>query len=99
MAGTIYKVWFAKYKEPWYKLSADEQKKLGAQVEESLKQVGGERIQACISIWSNEQWLGWGVEKYPDIEAVQKHAMNLYNFQWFEYVESMTYLGTEMPQT
>jgi hypothetical protein len=51
----------------------------------------------CVSFWSSEEWLGWGVEKYPDIEAVQKHAETLYNLKWFEYIESNTYLGTEMP--
>jgi hypothetical protein len=98
MAQPIYKVFFMKYKEPFYKLTTEEQNKLQAQGEAALKQVGAERIVACMSFWTNEQWLGWGVEKYPDIEAVQKHAMALYDLKWFEYFDSITYLGTEMPQ-
>lgn len=98
MAQPIYKVWFMNYQEPWYQLTTEEQNKLMAQIEESLKQVGGETITICISVWSSEEWLGWGVEKYPDIEAVQKHAENLFNMNWFKYIESKTYLGTEMPQ-
>jgi hypothetical protein len=98
MAQPIYKVWFAKYKEPWYKLTTEEQNKLMAQNQESMKQVGGKLIMYCMSEWSSEEWLGWGVEKYPDIEAVQKHAENLFDLKWFQYVESKTYLGTEMPQ-
>ena len=98
MAQPIYKVWFMKYKESWYKLTTEEQNKLMAQNAESLKQVGAEHIISCASVWSSEEWLAWGVEKYPDIEAVQKHAMALYDLKWFEYVESKTYLGTEMPQ-
>ena len=98
MAQTIYKVFFLKYKSPWYKLSADEQHKLEAQNEESLKQVGGEHLVMCVSMWADEEWLGWGVEKYPDIEAVQKHTMNLFALNWFEYFETKTVLGTEMPQ-
>jgi hypothetical protein len=98
MAQPIYKVWFMNYKEPWYQLTTDEQNKLMAQIEVSLKQVGGEFITMCVSLWSSEEWLGWGVEKYPDIEAVQKHSENLFNMKWFKYVESKTYLGTEMPQ-
>jgi hypothetical protein len=97
MAQPIYKVWFAKYKEPWYKLTTEEQNKLGAQNAESLKQVGGESIMFNTCVWSSEEWLAWGVEKYPDIEAVQKHAMNLFGLNWFQYFESKTYLGTEMP--
>jgi hypothetical protein len=87
-----------KYKEPWYKLTAEEQKTLMAKDEESLKQVGGELIIMRMSVWASEEWLGWGVEKYPDMEAVQKHAMNLFGMNWFQYVDSKTYLGTEMPQ-
>jgi hypothetical protein len=97
MAQPIYKVWFMKYKEPWYKLTTEDQNKLMAQNEESMKQVGCKLIVMCTSLWASEEWLGWGVEKYPDIDAVQKHTENLYNFKWFEYIESITYLGTEMP--
>jgi hypothetical protein len=98
MAQPIYKVFFMKYKEPYYKLTTEERNKLEEQAEAALKQVGAERILACASVWANEQWLGWGVEKYPDIEAVQKHEMNLYGLNWFEYFDSKTYLGTEIPQ-
>lgn len=98
MAQPVYKLWFMKHTESWYKLSTEEQNKLNAQNEESLKQVGGESIMACMSAWSSEEWLAWGVEKYPDTEAVQKHAMNLFNLNWFQYVDSKTYLGVEMPQ-
>lgn len=99
MAGPIYKVWFMKYKEPWYKLTTEEQNKLMAQNQESGKQAGIEYIMVCGSVWSSEEWLAWGIEKYPDIESVQKHADNLYNMNWFEYIESKSYLGVEMPQS
>jgi hypothetical protein len=98
MAQPIYKVWFFRYKEPWYKLPAEEQNMLMAKNAESLKQVGAELVMVRACVWSSEEWLSWGVEKYPDIEAEQKHAMNLYNMNWFEYVDSKTYLGIEMPQ-
>ena len=97
MAQPIYKVWLMKYTEPWYKLTTEEQNKLMAQVAEALKQVGAEEIILCNSLWSSEEWLGWGVEKFPDIEAVQKHTEKLYNLNWFEYIESKTVLGIEMP--
>ena len=68
-----------------------------AQDEESLKTLGVEPVILCSSVWSSEEWIGWGVEKYPDIEAVQKHGDNLSRLNWFEYLESKTYLGTEIP--
>ena len=98
MAQPIYKVWFMKYKEPWYKLTTEEQNKLVAKNAESLKQLGAEVVMMRVCLWSSEEWIAWGVEKYPDIEAVQKHAMSLFSLKWFQYVESKTYLGVEMPQ-
>jgi hypothetical protein len=96
MTQPIYKVWFAKFKEPWYKLTTEEQNKLMAQNAEAAKQVGVEEILMCNSIWSSEEWPGWGVEKFPDIDAVQKHAQLLYDLKWYEYIEAKSYLGTEM---
>lgn len=98
MAAPIYKVWFMKYKEPWFKLTTEEQEKLMAKNVESMKQVGAESIVMCIGVWASEEWLGWGVEKYPDLDALQNHTMNLFNLNWFEYIDSKTYLGSEMPQ-
>jgi hypothetical protein len=98
MAQPIFKVWFMKYTDAWYKLSKEEQNSLMAQVQASLKQAGGEYIMACSCVWSSEEWLGWGVEKYPSIEAVQQHALNLYKLNWFMYVEGKSYLGADMPQ-
>jgi hypothetical protein len=97
MAQPVYKVWFMKYKDAWYKLTPEERSKYETQISESLKQVGGERVATCVCAWASEEWLGWGVEKYPSIEAVQQHAMNLFNMNWFEQIESKTYLGMEMP--
>ena len=96
MSQPIYKVWFVKYKDAFYKLSTEERDKIEAQIAASLKEVGAEHIISCTPVWASEEWLIWGVEKYPDIEAVQKHAMNLFKMNWFQYIESKTYLGTEM---
>ncbi len=99
MAEPIYKIWFMKPKASGYKLSKEEQDKLFALNAESLKRVGAETIITCSSAWASEEWMYWGVEKYPDIECVQKHTEDLLNLNWFEYVDSMTYLGTKAPET
>ena len=95
MAEPIYKVFMWKYKNAWYKLSQEEQAQMNARNSESLKEVGVESLIFCLSYWADEEWLGWGVEKYPDIEAVQKHADNLIAMNWFNYIESKTILGKE----
>jgi hypothetical protein len=67
-------------------------------VHESLERVGGEVILSCDSVWSSEPWLSFGVQKFPDIEAAQKHGAELANFEWYRYVDAMTGLGTESVQ-
>ena len=95
MAQAIYHLFLAKPTEAWYQLSQEEQDKLFAKVDEARAQAGGKVIVICDSRWASEQWAFWGVEQFPDIEAVQKHKQLLNTLNWFRYVESMTFLGTE----
>ena len=97
MEQPIYKVWLMKYKDAWYKLSPEEQKNHLAKIEESLKKVGAELLMMRVSVWASEEWLAWGVEKYPNLEAVQQHSLTLYAMNHFQYIESTSYLGVEMP--
>jgi len=66
-----------------------------AKVDEALEKAGGKRVVLCDSSWSSEEWGGCGVEEFPNIEAVQKHAELLNELNWFRYIESSTLLGTE----
>jgi hypothetical protein len=36
--------------------------------------IGGKEMVACNSSWSNESWTMFGIEEFPDIEAVQRLA-------------------------
>ncbi len=98
MAQPIYKVWFAKYTQSYYKLSKEEQNKVGEAMLEVQKQLGVKTIVACNTFWANEEWLGWGVELFPSIEVLQEYENKLFSLNWFEYFEAKSYLGTEMPQ-
>ena len=98
MEQPIYKLWMMKYTDAWYKLSPEEQKKRLAMVEESLKKVGGEMLMMRVSVWASDEWLGWGVEKFPNMEAVQAYAMALFNMNHYQYIQGVSYLGVEMPQ-
>ena len=96
MAQPVYKLWTVKFKEAWYQLSKDERNSLFAQVTATLEKVGAKIVVACDASWSSEQWPFFGIEEYPDIEAVQAHAQLLNEMQWFRYVESTTALGTAL---
>ncbi len=60
----------------------------------AFEQVGAKVLVICNSAWSDEQWPAFGVEEYPDIEAVHKHAQLLQELNWFRYIDSSTTLGT-----
>ena len=45
---------------------------------------------------ASEQWPVFGVEEFPNIEAVQEYAEALKELNLARYVESMTVLGTEL---
>ena len=99
MAQPIYKLWVAKWSEAWYQLSEDEQQQLIAKENAALEQVGGKQLVLCNSQWASEQWPFWGVEQFPDIEALQKHTELLAEINWLRYLESRTILGTEWQAT
>jgi hypothetical protein len=97
MAGPVYKLWMCKPTEPWYQLSEEQRDDLSAKVAEAREQAGGKAVLTCSPLWSSEQWVLFGVEEFPDIEAVQKHTEDLWELEWFRYMDSTSMLGTEWP--
>jgi len=95
MAQRVYKLYLGKPSEAWHQLSQEEQEGLFAKVSEALEKVGGKRIVACNSGWSSAQCRFFGVEEFPDIEAVLRHSELLDELNHGRYSEAMTVLGTE----
>jgi hypothetical protein len=96
MAGPIYKMFMGKATDAWYQLSEEEQTNLLAKVRDCLAQVGGKSIVTCNSVWADESVQFWGVEEFPDIEAVQKLAALHNQLNWRRYVDGKTVLGVKM---
>ncbi|MEV4261957.1 hypothetical protein [Kribbella sp. NPDC049584] len=96
MTQPIYKLWLMKRAtEAYFQLSEAERDQHFAKLEQALEQVGGKMVIFCDSAWSSEQWQAFGVEEYPDIEAVQKLTAIHEEIQHFRFLESMTVLGTK----
>lgn len=95
MTGPIYKLFRARFTEAWHQLSQEEQESLTAKVIEAVEKAGGKSLVLCDSMWASEEWHYFGVEEFPDIEAVQRHAELLNELNWLRYVESSTVLGTK----
>lgn len=99
MAKPIYKMFTGRFTEAWHQLSNEEQSSLLGKVVEALEQVGGKSVVICDASWASEEWPVFGVEEYPDLDAVQYHARLLSELGWYRYIESTSTLGTafEMP--
>ncbi len=94
MAGPLYKLWQARPTAVWYALSPDTQEALLAEVTEALDRVGGKRIVSCDAHWTTEQWPLFGVEEFPDLEALQQHSAIRAELNWARYCDSTTSVGT-----
>jgi len=95
MAGTIYKLWMFKYTEAWYQLSEEERNRHFAKLQDAYKKAGGKLVIACSADWSAEQWRAFGLDEFPNIEAVQKFTEILQEQDHFRYIESVSMLGTK----
>ena len=96
MSEPIYKVYLVRPKASWFELSQEERTSQMAKNNDALEKVGGKKIVACNSGWSSEQWPYFGVEEFPDIEAVQKFSEELSNLNWpYQFADVMSVLGTE----
>ena len=94
MAQPIYKMWHGRFTEAWYQLPEEEQQRLLKLVADGREAVGGKTVLTCIADWSNEEWPVFGVEEFPDIEAVQRFQQSLRDIDWARYIQSRTTLGT-----
>jgi hypothetical protein len=84
-----------RYREAWYQLSEEEQKAVLAKLQAAYEEVGGKMTIACLSGWSAERWFAFGMDEFPDIEAVRKFTDLLNGHDHFRYVESVSMLGTK----
>ena len=99
MAQLIYKLFQFRNTKAFYELSQDQRDELLGKLDAAFQKVGGKRLIMCDSSWSSEQWPVFGVEEFPNIEAVQQYAEALNELNLARYVESMTVLGTELQST
>lgn len=98
MSKPIYKLFLFRNTEAYYQASEEERNVFLGKLDEAFKRVGGKRLVMCDSSWSSEQYPVFGVEVFPDIEAVQQYAVALNELNMPRYVESMSVLGTEFPE-
>lgn len=95
----IIRLFLVRPTEPYFKLSQQEIKESHDKLFKKLEELGGKYVIACDCRWSNEEWMGFGVQEFPDIEAEQGFTKFMEGLEWWRYCEAKTYLGTpvELP--
>jgi hypothetical protein len=91
----VYKLWQGRFTEAWHQLPQEEQQRVLTLATQALDTAGGKELVLCSASWSNERWPFFGVEEFPDMEAVQRHAQLLIDLNLARYMESRTTLGTQ----
>ncbi len=104
MSTKIYKLFIIhRFTEGFYQLSPEARESLWKKIVENETTAGVKPLIYCNARWCDEAVAGWGVEEYPDIQAVQNVSEMHEKYEWFRYVDSQTFLGTlgmggEIPQ-
>lgn len=95
---SIVKVWFSKPKEAWHSLSEKEQEDFFKKEQEMAKRLraklGIRTINTSKCLWSNEEWFEFGIEEFPNVEAVQEYNEQLLKIGMYRYFEAKVLLGT-----
>ena len=97
MSVPIYHLWIVRgFHEAYYQLSPEKRNQFWANAAGNPQAVGAKPIVACDSRWCNEAYSAWGIEEYPDVQAVQKATRAHEESEHFRYIKSETYLGTKI---
>jgi hypothetical protein len=91
----VYKLWQGRFTEAWHQLPQGEQQRMLGLVQRALDTAGGKELVLCSAAWSNERWPFFGVEEFPDMDAVHQHTRLLTELTWGRYMDSRTTLGTQ----
>jgi len=83
--------------EAYYQASEEQRNEVLGKLDAAFQKVGGKRLVWCNAYWSADQWQVFGVEVFPNIEAVQQYSQAMNELNVSRYVESVSLLGTEFP--
>ena len=96
MARPIYLLFLGRPRQSWFELSEEERQALFAKLGQSLNDVGAKQVLTADCSWSSGQWYFFGVEEYPNIEAVQKHITTQHEMGFSQHMEELDFLGSPM---
>jgi hypothetical protein len=90
-----YRAFWMNFSEPWYALTSDQQDELMMKVDQTHAEFGSKRIILCNSHWATSEWMAWGVEAYPSLEAMVGRAAKLGEMGWIKFTQAMSLPGVK----
>jgi hypothetical protein len=91
----IIRLYFAKMKEAFGKLSDEEKVAFMKKDRENLDELGMKAVSMIDCSWSNDEWDYIGVEQWPSMEAIEtREKFENEELKVSQFVVSKTLLGT-----
>jgi hypothetical protein len=95
MNGPIYRFFRGRFTNAWYPLAQSERDRLFAEMDKAFRETGGKSLTGlCYTCWSSE-WSTFGVEVYPNLEAIQKWRDAMERIGCFQYLEIESMIGIQ----
>ena len=97
MSEPIYSIYIVhSFREAYYQLSAEGKGQFWAKVDETGKTAGSTSHLVCRSQWSNERYVAWGLEEFPDLASIQLSVQTHEDNEHYRYLEAETCLGSKI---
>jgi hypothetical protein len=89
----VYKLYLMKPTLAANSLSPEQRTEYMKKHDEFMAQTGGKMLLTCDMVWSNEEFEYFGLEVFPNLQALTTYHECLRSIGWFAYFESKSYLG------
>ena len=99
MDGLVYRrVVNHRWKNAWENLSQSQKDAVLAQLDFALAEAGGRRyvLIACDAAYALKEWDTFGLEIFPDADAVRRYETMLDEIRWADYVETDSVTAAEL---
>ena len=94
MAGPVYMLGVGKWKEAWYQRSEEERESYRAKVMEFRERDGVKSI-FIGKVTMPGEWDWFGVEEYPDLEALHRHQESMVELGMPRYSKSKNIIASK----
>lgn len=92
----VYKLYIVKLTIEAKKVPQELREEMMQKHHEYMAQVGGRSLLDADMSWSSEEFDAFGVEEFPNLEALIQFHDCLKQLHWFDYIASKTHLGFNM---